>query len=420
MKTLSSILASAMALTAAGQLQAAPANDSSSASTELLAGPAVTGSNIGATLESGELIPAGYTAETYAGSVWWHWTPVMSGWFEITTEGSSVDTVLSVWEVNDDAKTLVHASAGRVQLQADSNKTYKIAVAGRGAAAQGALSLRAFYIPAPFAKVLSAKFEQTAVDVTTGSAGTKATLTIEASRELGEGGVFSVISPAGLAVASVPFSAENRVSGFVAHGEYEVSFSLPQYISEGGYTWNLSLVSSKEIGQSASQGLGALTPAASGTGTLLTVVNNGVVDGYAQWVAAQGGGDLAGLVGGKGSLEGNLSLGTYAFGGEGDGAVVVNNGSLEKTGLPSISAVSGSNGKKHLRVQYSKRKNAALQGLSYKVQFSDDLTNWVDSSSPGLTLASNSSFDAVAVDDTVATDEAARRFARVLVERTVP
>ena len=122
---------------------------------------------------------------------------MFSGWYEFSTEGSSISTVLSIWTSSGDALSLVHASAGRIQFQADSNTSYKIAVAGQGASALGALSLHAFYIPDPFAKVVAASFEQTAVDVTSGTSHSKATLTIEASRELSEG-TFDIVAPSGL------------------------------------------------------------------------------------------------------------------------------------------------------------------------------------------------------------------------------
>ena len=402
-------LVPAFALLSAAALHAAPDNDRLADASELFVGPAVTASNAAATLDADEALPPGFTSSTYQGSLWWHWKPVFSGWYEITTAGSGIDTVLSVWTSSSGTLTLVHVNAESIQFQAASDTEYKIAVAGHGTT--GSLSLRAFYIPDPFAKVVASSFEQTAVDVTNGTAGSKATLTIEASRELAEG-TFSVIDPTGLEVASVPFSAANRVSGNVAHGEYEVSFSLPQYIVGGGYKWNVSVTNSA-LGKVASIGSGALSPLGAASDDTLAVVNNGVVDAYAQWVAANGGGSLASLVGGSESFGGELGLDTFAFGLNGDQSLV-------PTGGPDITTESAADGAKRLRVKFARRLHSAQNGLNYQVQFSDDLIDWEDASNPAQTLASDGTFESVEVEDTVSVTDAPRRFARVLVERSVP
>lgn len=414
MNLFSRSLVPALALASASVLHAVPANDNVASSTALTAGPAVTASNADATLEPGEALPPGFTAANYAGSVWWHWKPDFSGWYQITTEGSEVDTVLSVWTSTGDKLSLVHSNGTAIQFKADNSTEYRISVAGRGTTGLGALSLRLFYTPDPFANVVASRFEQTAVDITNGDVNSRATLTIEASREIAEG-TFTVIAPDGVPVANVPFSAANRVSGFVARGVYEVSFSLPQHIAAGSYAWSLSVASASNVGKLASQGRGALTPADTGSDSTLAVVNNGVVDGYALWVAGNGGGSLASLIGGTESFGGNLSLDKYAFGLTPDAG-----GGSVRTGPPAISTQSAPGGAKHLRVEYTRRKDSAQQGLGYRVQFSDDLVQWVDAATDGQTLASDATFEAVAVEDTVSATESPRRFARVLVERVVP
>jgi formylglycine-generating enzyme required for sulfatase activity len=59
------------------------------------AGGAVSGSNVGATKETEE--PNHYWQEGGTRSVWWTWTPAASGEVEISTEGSSFDTVVAVY-----------------------------------------------------------------------------------------------------------------------------------------------------------------------------------------------------------------------------------------------------------------------------------------------------------------------------------
>ena len=420
MNNLSRTLVPALLLATTAALHAAPDNDTYAGRAELLAGPAIAASNTGATLDAGEALPAGSTAGNYEASVWWHWKPIFNGWYEITTAGSAIDTVLSVWTSSDESSTasltLVHVNSQTIQFYADNATDYKIAVASAGSV-QGAISLRASYVPDPFAKVVSASFDQTSLDVTAGTASATATLTIEASRELSEG-TFSVVDAAGLEITSAPFSAANRVSGNVASGVYEVSFTLPQYIAAGSYGWNLSVANSK-VNKTASQGAGAVSPLNAASQSTLSVINNGVVDGYAQWVAEQGGGSLSSLVGGKGSLDGALSLDTYAFGLTGS-PLVVADGTLVSTGAPNIGTYTGTDGAKRLRVEYSKRKDSAKLGVGYRVQFSEDLVNWVDAVLPAVTLAASGAFEAVAVEDTVTVEDVAARFARVLVERTTP
>ena len=71
-------------------------------------------------------------------------------------------------------------------------------------------------------------------------------------------------------------------------------------------------------------------------------------------------------------------------------------------------------------MEYSRRRDSARKGVSYRVQFSDNLIDWQDATQPEQTMASNSGFDAVAVEDSVTVKDSPRRFARVLVERAVP
>ncbi len=90
--------------------------------------------------------------------------------------------------------------------------------------------------------------------------------------------------------------------------------------------------------------------------------------------------------------------------------------SLVRTGKPVISAEEGVGGKR-LRVQYSRRMNSAQQGLSYQVQFSNDLQTWVEADRPEQSFANDGTYEAVAVEDSVTIHDAPRRFARVVVSR---
>lgn len=417
-------LFAALIAVAVPSVHAAPNNDHYANAANLADGPVVGATNVAATLEANEPMPPGFTSETYQGTVWWKWTPIFNGWYEISTEGSSIDTILSIWTgVGNDFSTpkyLVHsndeASAGRIsriQFFANDQTEYRIAVAGRGVSQRGVIALRSFVITDPFAKLMDMQFVHAAVDVTNAVANITATFIIEASREI-QSGALTVFTPDGVVQASVPVSGADRINGFVARGEYRVVFTLPRYIEPGGYRWNLKLEHTS-LDKVASHGAGALTPLAYGITQAVQVTNNGIVDAYGVW-RSQG---LA-----QGLDAGSLTLDRFAFGMIGAGAsasqpMLMAGGNLVQPGLPSIGMVTDTGGDKRLRVQFVRRLNAAQEGLTYKVQFSDDLKSWEDATEPVQWLGSNSSYEAVQVSDTVTT-AAPRRFARVLVNSVIP
>ncbi len=94
-----------------------------------------TGSNIGATAETGEPGHAGYTATK---SVWWSWTAPSSGRVAIDTIGSNFDTLLAIYTgTNLNTLTLIAsddesggANTSRVIFNSVAGTTYQIAVDG--------------------------------------------------------------------------------------------------------------------------------------------------------------------------------------------------------------------------------------------------------------------------------------------------
>ena len=105
-----------------------------------------TGSNVGATKESGEPSHAGNAG---GASVWYAWTPTTSGTATIDTAGSSYDTLLAVYTgtgvgaltqraSNDDVGGGLLTSS--VTLSVTAGTTYRIAVDG-WRARQGAITL---------------------------------------------------------------------------------------------------------------------------------------------------------------------------------------------------------------------------------------------------------------------------------------
>src|SRR6266576_2725460 len=79
----------------ATEATAAPVNDNFANAT-ILSGTSATGSgsNVGATKETGEPLPAGNAGGK---SVWWFWTAPSAGTVTVNTFGSTFDTVLGVY-----------------------------------------------------------------------------------------------------------------------------------------------------------------------------------------------------------------------------------------------------------------------------------------------------------------------------------
>ncbi|MFM8983566.1 MAG: putative Ig domain-containing protein [Spartobacteria bacterium] len=115
-----------------------PINDNFSRSSTII-GPncSVIGSNFNATMEPGE----GSSANQGARSVWWSWTSPRNAKVVISTGGSSLDTVLSVYAgdkvdklqligTNDNAEP--NTTTSRVEFLAELGKTYRFAVDGSG------------------------------------------------------------------------------------------------------------------------------------------------------------------------------------------------------------------------------------------------------------------------------------------------
>lgn len=119
-------------------LDLTPPNDDFADAQELSGdGGSVTGSNVGATTETGEF---GYGPR----SVWFRWSAPSSGWATFQTCGSSFDTVLAAYTgaaigqlttvgVDDDSCDL----GSRISFEATSGTVYRIAVSGFWEGAMG-------------------------------------------------------------------------------------------------------------------------------------------------------------------------------------------------------------------------------------------------------------------------------------------
>ncbi|MEW6120416.1 MAG: S8 family serine peptidase [Pseudomonadota bacterium] len=127
--------------------QGAPANDAFAAAAVLTGNAGgTTGWNLNATAEAGEPAHAGTSGGK---SVWWQWTPAVSGTASVHTHGSGADTLLAVYTGSSVGALAAVASndndgssgnASGLNFAAVAGTTYRIAVDGKAGAA-GALSL---------------------------------------------------------------------------------------------------------------------------------------------------------------------------------------------------------------------------------------------------------------------------------------
>jgi hypothetical protein len=124
-----------------------PANDLFANRTTITGKTAtVTGSNVGATKETGEPNHAGWPSG--GKSVWWTWTATASGTLKLDTNGTAFDALLAVYTgTSVSALTAVTNGSDRggtgfaaVSIAVTSGKTYQIAIDGYNAAS-GAITM---------------------------------------------------------------------------------------------------------------------------------------------------------------------------------------------------------------------------------------------------------------------------------------
>jgi len=131
-----------------------PANDNFASRTAIASVPSsLTGSNLGATKETGEPNHAGYTGGK---SVWWSWTATANGTGTVSTVGSNFDTILAVYTGTTLAGLTRVASdddsggslTSLVSFAVTTGTTYQIAVDGYGASS-GNITLNTSFVAAP-------------------------------------------------------------------------------------------------------------------------------------------------------------------------------------------------------------------------------------------------------------------------------
>lgn len=396
-------------------------------------GVPLQGNNVGATVQSGEPVPSGYSAGNYQGTLWYQWTPQATAWHEVSTIGSGVDTLLAVWVTSDPfnptlgSLNLVHVSnnadgtqASQVQFLAEDTKVYLIAVASPSGASRGEFVINAQSIPNPFSTLTALTFNPMPANVTAAPVWVTATMTLNSTSEIAAG-QFRLYDPNNTLYASLPFSSSNRTAGTVASGTYAVSLTLPRYLQPGAWRWSLHLQNAVAIlpaTKIAGYGWEERSPTPSLQASL-SVSNSGLVDAYQQWTSLQGIPASAAPYAASFGDDGVSNLAKFAFGMDirrlTPATLVTNGAALVQPGLPR-----GTHDGQRLSITYVRRKNFAAEGLTYRVKFSDNLVDWADAQLGPQVIASSTEHEAVTVMDVLPVGPQPRRFAKVEVDFVLP
>jgi hypothetical protein len=205
-----------MFFTTAG-VQAAPVNNNFANRTSITGTSAtVTGTNVGATKESGEPNPVGNSGGK---SAWWTWTAPSSGSVQIDTIGSSFDTILGVYTGSSVSSLATMASdddsggnyTSKVTFNAVGGTTYQIAVDGYNygsGATSGNITLHVnlTLVATPVLNVSTTSLTLPAT--IQGVAGATASFTVSGSG-LGSNDTLNLMAPAGSEIS------QGGTSGFV-------------------------------------------------------------------------------------------------------------------------------------------------------------------------------------------------------------
>ena len=202
-----------------------------------------TGTSVGATMETGET----YTGTWGGASVWWSWTAPASGWTQIDTSGSAINTVVGVYTgtavasltpVGWNVYAASPATGSKLVFQATVGTVYQIAVLGRAATGggfeQGNVTLN-IHNPATLpCELTSVTPGPGSLNVTSASGST--TFTFAASIPAGfSSGYYYFYDPNFNLLTWGVFGTEQRVSGDATNGTYQISLGVPAHAPPGEY-----------------------------------------------------------------------------------------------------------------------------------------------------------------------------------------
>ncbi len=381
-------------------------------------------------MESGEPFPGGYSAANYQGTTWWSWTPnTINGsgaWYELETTGSAVDTVMSIWtgttainslalyHVNNDNIAIpADGTNSRIRFFAPKDVTFKIAVAS-STAARGGVMLKGLALSgANYFKVTAATFSANTVNAAIATTVT-ADVTMAGVAPDIESGLMTLYTPTNSVLATAPVSPGNRVSGNVVSGVYRITLDIPYGSPVGSCRWGIRMANTT-FSKLSSYGWEGMTQLPYGAPTAITVIND---PSYAAWLTANSMTGPDSAPDADYDKDGIKNIIEYASGTNprvSSQQVMSRSGStIISVGLPLYGAA-GTGDSKRIRVEFARRLN--VPSLTYTVQFSDDLVNWVDATNAPTVLSTNTNlgYEAIGVEDTVIIPARSRRFGRVKV-----
>ena len=243
-----------------GQSVSPPVNDGFASRASLGSSPSVnvTGSNIGGSLEAGEVNPGNMGGA----SVWHEWTAPASGWVTVhtvtSTTANQLDTVVAIFTgstlggltmlgYNDESRAqedfLDYPESfgpSRLSFFAASGTSYKIAVHGYASPgedpATGSFELHIAPATAPPAQVLAVSLTRATVDVNSAAQSTSVSLTIETTTPLFPSGFLSCSPSSPSATypgAPVNLTDMDRTSGTATLGVYQKSITIHRYSPPG-------------------------------------------------------------------------------------------------------------------------------------------------------------------------------------------
>ena len=248
-----------------------------------------TGSNVGATLQTGE-----NNLDSIGGaSVWWKWIAPATAWVSVDTLGSNIDTVLAVLAdgpalkdtftvgCNDESGDPdAPMGTSRVIFRATAGIEYHVVVHGF-LGVQGNVALNIVSGVVPPIRVASLTLTPASVNVTTASQNITADIGIECDASFLEGQL--VVHKANFTGAlEIPLLPANRISGIATAGIYRVTIPISRFSSPG--TWFLEIAASDAVGGQAVFGRGVSAifeydhVLLDGLPGIFSVANTGAVD----------------------------------------------------------------------------------------------------------------------------------------------
>jgi hypothetical protein len=258
---------------------AAPANDSFSGASALPAALPVTATVdlTGATTESNEPVIDGGGS-----TVWWNWTPAVSGWVKISAGGAgNPDTVLGLYTGSSVSAltTVMQNDIGAAALgpsdlivQVTAGQPYRVQAGGAGGW-QGTMNLSiTSYLTPP--QITAITNTPAAPNVTSQIVDVTGTISFTHPAGLADSDLY-LMWPDGVTVYDISKLVEfTRVSGTATAGTYSLFHRLYRYLPPGKYPYQ---VVARAL-DGASVIYGRTTPFPAGITGTLTIANTGIVD----------------------------------------------------------------------------------------------------------------------------------------------